>query len=321
VNLKETRALILNKDNVVLNRYWDDFWEESLSPRVQPRTEAYHEDIAAFALTDKYKPEDTDNFFRHIRAAAESGWDFSSRWFRPEPDGRSGIRRGRPTIRTTKILPVDLNALLFGMEKKLDKWTDNRDYDYATAAARRKQAILDYFWNDELGWFFDYCLEAGEEGQTDVWSLAGAYPLFTKLFDSEDKDDTAKVGKMVRAIRERFLRKGGVVTTLMETGEQWDYPNGWAPLQWIVVRGLLNYEHRELALEIARRFVACVGWTYKREGRILEKYNVCEPEAMAGGGEYDVQYGFGWTNGVVKALMNEFRREMEEDDTLRGHLG
>ena len=277
------------KEEVVLNRYWDDFWDESLCPRVQPRPEAYHEDIFEFAHTDKYKPEDAAVFFRQIRATAESGWDFSSRWFRPEPDKRSGIRRGIPTIRTTKVLPVDLNALLFGIEKKLHKWTGNPDY--ATKAARRKQAILDYFWNDELGWFFDYCREAGEEGRTDVWSLAGAYPLFTELFDSKDEADRAKVGKMVRAIRERFLRAGGVVTTLLETGAQWDYPNGWAPLQWIVVRGLRNYEHlddeyRKLALEIAKRFVTCVGRTYKREGRIMEKYNVCDLDAIAGGGEY-----------------------------------
>ena len=314
--------------NVVLNRFWDDFYDKSLSPHVQPRPEAYHEDIAAFAHSDKYTQEDASIFFRHIRAAAESGWDFSSRWFRPVPGGRSGIRRGKPTIRTTEILPVDLNALLFGMEKKLHEWTGKDEY--AVAEEQRKQAILKYFWNEDLGWFFDYCLE--EKCQTDVWSLAGAYPLFTKLFDPKEDDDRKKVGQMAKAIRERFLRAGGVVTTLLETWdpdtnehEQWDYPNGWAPLQWIVVRGLRNYEdldkeYRELALDIAKRFVACVGRTYKQKGRVMEKYNVCEPEAIAGGGEYDVQYGFGWTNGVVKALMNEFRREMEEDSTLRRHL-
>lgn len=308
---------------LVLSRYWDHYCDPTLSPDVQPRPEAYHEDIAKFAHTNKHMPQDASIFFRHIRAAAESGWDFSSRWFMCEPEREGGVERGIAKIRTTEILPVDLNALLFGMEKKLYKWTG--EPKYKEAAKRRKEAIIKYFWNDELGWFFDYWYGDGSENfegsRTDVWSLAGAYPLFTELFDPNEQDEMDKVAKIVRAIREKFLRPGGVVTTLLKTGEQWDCPNGWAPLQWIVVRGLLNYGERDLAFDIAKRFVACVGRTYKKRGHIMEKYNVCEPDVIAGGGEYIVQHGFGWTNGIVKALINEFRVDMEKDDELRVYLG
>jgi alpha,alpha-trehalase len=300
----------------VLNRYWDHFHDDQLNPSVQPRPEAYHEDIGSYA--DTKEGTDAATFFRHIRAAAESGWDFSSRWFRPDPVGwDGGIRREVATMRTTDIVPVDLNALLYGLERKLSAWTG--DPQYAAAADRRKQAVFSHCWNDELGWFFDHCTADGEQGQTDVWSLAGSFPLFTQMLDPER--DKEKVERMVRTIRTRFLRAGGVVTTLFETGQQWDYPNGWAPLQWVVIRGLLSYGHDALAQEIARRFVGCVGRTYRTNGRLMEKYNVCEPEATAGGGEYAVQHGFGWTNGVVKALMVEFRSQMEADETLRKHLG
>jgi alpha,alpha-trehalase len=308
------RAVTL-PDGAVLNRYWDHFHDPQLQPHVQPRPEAFHEDVGHFA--DTREGTDPATFFRHVRAAAESGWDFSSRWFRPEPVGwAGGIQRGMPTVRTTDIIPVDLNALLYGMERKLHEWTG--DPAYKEAAERRKRAVFQYCWDDELGWFFDHCT-AGTPGRTDVWSLAGAYPLFTRMFD--DPEDADKLDRVARTIRDRFLRAGGVVTSLHHSGEQWDYPNGWAPLQWVVVRGLLNYGQRDLAVEIAKRFLGCVGRTYLREGRMMEKYNVCEPEATAGGGEYLVQHGFGWTNGVLKGFMVEFRRELEADPELRKHLG
>ncbi len=303
-------------DGVVLNRYWDHYSDKDLQPHVQPRPEAYHEDIENYS--ESAKGTDAAEFFRHVRAAAESGWDFSSRWFRPDPVGwRGGIRRSMSTIRTTDILPVDLNALLFGVERKLYDWTG--DPAFQEAAARRKDAIIKYCWNEELGWFFDYCNANEHSGQTDIWSLAGAYPLFSKMLDPIT--DKGMIDQMEQTIRTRFLRAGGVVTTLYETGQQWDYPNGWAPLHWIVVRGLMNYGRTELALDIAKRFVRCVGRTYLREGRIMEKYNVCEPDEIAGGGEYIIQQGFGWTNGVVKAFMVEFRNEFELDPTLKAHLG
>ncbi|WP_165219953.1 trehalase family glycosidase [Aquisphaera insulae] len=304
------------ENGLVLNRYWDHFRDESAHPRVQPRPEAYYEDIATFTRSGLKTDQEAETLYRHLRASAESGWDFCSRWFRPIPDDQGVIRRELHTIRTTEILPVDLNALLFAMETSLHRWTGKPEYKQV--AERRKRAIIETFWNEEHGWFFDYSRE--DRAQTDVWSLAGAYPLFAKLLDPEDPADKTRLGRMIATLRDsdRFLKEGGVVSTLLETGEQWDSPNGWAPLQWVVIRGLLNYGERDLAREIARRFVACVGITYERHGRIMEKYNVCDPAVIAGGGEYAVQDGFGWTNGVVKALIHEFRREWNEDPMMKG---
>jgi alpha,alpha-trehalase len=86
------------------------------------------------------------------------------------------------------------------------------------------------------------------------------------------------------------------------TGQQWDAPNGWAPLQWIAVAGLERYGAGRLAKTISQRWVATVDAFYRRTGKVIEKYDVEQPGA-GGGGEYPLQDGFGWTNGVLRKLL------------------
>ena len=86
------------------------------------------------------------------------------------------------------------------------------------------------------------------------------------------------------------------------TGQQWDAPNGWAPLQWITYRGLLNYGHNDLAAKIRERWATLNEKTYSATGKMMEKYNVADISLLAGGGEYPNQDGFGWTNGVYLAM-------------------
>ena len=95
---------------------------------------------------------------------------------------------------------------------------------------------------------------------------------------------------------------GGVVSTVYNTGEQWDAPNGWAPLQWMTIQGLHKYQHNTLAKKIALRWTTLNENVYNRTGKMLEKYNVIDTSLEGGGGEYPVQDGFGWTNGVYLAL-------------------
>ena len=97
--------------------------------------------------------------------------------------------------------------------------------------------------------------------------------------------------------------------TLNNSGQQWDAPNGWAPLQWIVYTGMRNYGFSEEAKEGARRWVKNNKAVYRSTGRLLEKYNVEEIGLFAEGGEYEVQDGFGWTNGVLLSLLNELEVE------------
>jgi len=104
-------------------------------------------------------------------------------------------------------------------------------------------------------------------------------------------------------VRQHFLAPGGLRTTLVESGQQWDKPNGWAPLQWIAVTALRRYGHCQLAAAIANRWIATVEITYRQTGLLFEKYDV-ETASIGGGGEYEPQIGFGWTNGVTADLID-----------------
>ncbi len=95
------RMVVRMHDGEVLNRYWDD--------SDQPREESYKKDVAAGKLTK----EKLSDFYRNIRAAAESGWDFSTRWL--DTTGKL------ETIQTTFIIPVDLNCLLYHLELSIAK--------------------------------------------------------------------------------------------------------------------------------------------------------------------------------------------------------
>lgn len=272
----ESHRRVVNKDGHILNRYWDD--------RPLPREESWNEDKA---LAERMDADEAAQRYRNLRAAAESGWDFSSRWFHNA--------QSLNTIHTTDILPVDLNALLYFMETKLAEWCSSEDAERYRKSAQNRQQVFDrFFWNSSKEYYFDYDWETGE--QTDVWSLAGAYPLFLGLASDQQAQEVA------RNLEHKFLKSGGLVTTLQQTAQQWDYPNGWAPLQWVAVRGLMNYGHTDLARTIAKRWLDLNGSVFNRTGKMMEKYNVCDITLEAGGGEYTLQDGFGWTNGVVVAF-------------------
>ncbi|ASJ73566.1 alpha,alpha-trehalase TreF [Granulosicoccus antarcticus] len=269
-----------------LNRYWDD---SSL-----PRQESHAEDQELAADSKR----ETAEVYRDIRAGAESGWDYSSRWFADEHDMAS--------IQTTQIVPVDLNCLLYKLETvlavayQLTGDHPQQRFCEERAAARRK-AVQTLFFDPETQFFADLLLP--ELQPKPSLSLAGAYPLFFELATPE------QAAAVASRIHSRYLKPGGWVTTLVNTGQQWDSPNGWAPLQWIVYRGLCLYGYKTEAETGARRWIDNNLQVYQSVGALVEKYNVEQPGVLAGGGEYEVQDGFGWTNAVLSRLMDELGDE------------
>jgi alpha,alpha-trehalase len=229
--------------------------------------------------------------YRHIRAAAESGWDFSCRWF---ADGQT-----MQTIRTTDLLPVDLNCLLLHLEETLLRIFILRRETAGIVAfgekiQRRKQAIHQYCWDETRGFYFDYNHVAGK--LSELYTLAAVYPLFFKITGA------AQAARVAAVLEEKFLQAGGLITTLYQTGQQWDAPNGWAPLQWMAYKGLMNYKHQQLAGKIKQHWLRTNEKVYAATGKMMEKYNVVDTQESAGGGEYENQDGFGWTNGVYLKL-------------------
>lgn len=265
----------------ILNRYWDD--------SDKPREESFKKDSTAVKLT-KQKPTE---FYRNIRAAAESGWDFSTRWL--DTTGKL------ETIRTAFIIPVDLNCLLYHLELSVAKsyqlQGNKKEYEfYAAKALLRKKAILKYSWSEKNGWFMDYDWKL--KRTTPNETLAGVFPLEFKIADKRQAD---KVGS---GLKTKFLKAGGLVTTLKRSGQQWDSPNAWAPLQYMAIDGLNNYHQNTLARSIATNWIRTNIDVFNNTGKLMEKYNVIDPDVKAGGGEYPLQDGFGWTNGVLLNLLS-----------------
>jgi alpha,alpha-trehalase len=273
------RRVVRLEDGALLNRYWDD--------RPAPRDEAWKEDVT----TARSSGRPAEEVYRNLRAAAESGWDFSSRWL---ADART-----LGTIRTVEMIPPDLNSLLFHLETTLAKSYDVAKQPEQAAAVRkraseRRAAMERYLWNARLGVFTDYLWR--QRSSTDHVTAAALYPLFFGVADQEQARRTA------RTTRAMLLRADGLATTLMKTGLQWDEPNGWPPLQWIAVKGLRNYGHADLADDIAKRWIRENVAAYSASGKLVEKFDVTGKGA-AGGGEYPLQDGFGWTNGVLRKLL------------------
>ena len=276
------RRLVSLDARHVMNRFWDDY--------AFPRQESFIEDVELASKSDRV-PE---SLYTDIRAACESGWDFSSRWLADPYD--------LSTIQTTSIIPVDLNCLMYSLENlivrglTLEDRVEEAEIMTQVAEARSK-SINHYCWDPERGNYFDYNFE--EQKRSEVQSMACVFPLFAGIASEEQ-------AKMVAdRIENQFLASGGLLTTTLESGQQWDAPNGWAPLQYVAYEGLCNYGHVMLAKTIARRWVDNCRRVFANTGKMMEKYNVVDLSLEAGGGEYPVQDGFGWTNGVVLKLLGK----------------
>lgn len=271
---------VVKLDGFHLNRYWDD--------AASPRAESYNEDIA---LANHLPELERASFYRSIRAACESGWDFSSRWLK---DGKT-----LASIHTTDIIPIDLNALLYKSERDLAEYFAklnqfNKAQEYTQRASNRAKAIQHYLWDPQASWYLDYDFVAKQAKSTR--SLAGLVPLFTGLCSSEQAETLHK------GLIKDFLKEGGLVTTLDYSGQQWDAPNGWAPLNYIACKGLLDYGFNASAKNIIQSWLHVVETNFDASANMMEKYDVVHLNARASGGEYDVQEGFGWTNGVTIAF-------------------
>ncbi len=273
------------EDGEILNRYFDE------SPT--PRPESYSGDVH----NSKMSVQPPEEFFTHIRAAAESGWDFSTRWF--------ADHQNIATIETTNIIPVDLNCLMYKLETVLAKAYSldgkiNESQKLIAAAGKRFAAIIKYCWNEKYSFFTDY--HWAKTSIVDQVSAAGLTPLF--IAGKDNHFIKSKADQIANTVSKYLLQPGGLVTTTIPSGQQWDWPNGWAPLQWMAVMGLEKFGKGNISKTIAQNWVSLNEKVFAATGKMMEKYDVVDTTKLAGGGEYESQEGFGWTNGVYLALKN-----------------
>ncbi len=306
------RRVVKLKDGTTLNRYWDD--------SDSPRQESYKEDVetaetavknmlmvSLFKNKSQQKKAEEQlrkTVYRHLRAGAESGIDFSSRWF--------ADKKTLATIETTDMIAVDLNSLLYHLEQTLKlaytklpasqpaaaAQNTAKAGDYEKKAQQRKKAIEQYCWNEKMGMYSDYNFV--KPSQTDNITMAGMYPLFFQVADR------GRAEKQKNVTITHLLKAGGFATSTEATGQQWDAPNGWPPLQWMGIGGLEKYGFFDEAKDAAQKWIKLNQDVFLRTGKLMEKYNVADTNLEAGGGEYPSQDGFGWTNGVLLKLMTMY---------------
>nr|CDJ97654.1 Glycoside hydrolase domain containing protein [Haemonchus contortus] len=282
------------------------------TPSTVPRPESYREDaLSASNISD-------DNirrqFYQDIASAAESGWDFSTRWF---------ADKTLSSIETTNILPVDLNAFLcynmhilgalhaeVGNEHKSSSWISQ----YIKFRSDFEKA---FYVPSAKGWY-DYNFRT-QRHNTDFYASIAA-PLFTQCYEplSLSKSDDL-YNKMEEIGVFKYI--GGIPTSLQKDGgQQWDYPNGWSPLNHMIVEGLRKSDDprmQQKAFVLARKWILSNLHVYESDNAMWEKYDVVNAEPRLGsGGEYVVQAGFGWTNGALLDMLVSYGDRLEYSPTL-----
>lgn len=352
----------------------------------QPRPESYYEDYVT-ATNESYYNEageifngstslnDTEKaqLYANLASGAESGWDYSSRWLTNPADAVSDTFFPLRSLNTVNILPVDLNSILYYNEitiAELHRHQGNYTAakTWANLAAERSAAMTALLWDSEHYSYFDYNLTSGAKnvyvladnttvhddltgvpaGQQVFFNLAQFYPFWTGAAPEDIKNDPSAIRRVYARIEELLDdRAGAIAATNLQTGQQWDEPNVWPPLEYILMQGLLNTPlestpsednqtsedyvwTQDLALRLAQRYLDSTFCSWRvtggatpetpalegaqGNGTMFEKYADNSTNAAGGGGEYTVVEGFGWTNGVLIWAVDQFGQQLQTPD-------
>jgi len=233
--------------------------------------------------------------YLHDIAETESGWDMTPRF------GRKALN----------FLPVDLNALLYKYEMDFAEaarlLNEKKEAAHWERAAENRRIVVNkLMWDKLRGLYYDFDFKKEKRG--NISSLAAYFPMWAGMVTPEQAE------QLVRGLR-RFESKGGLTTTdNLPIGQhvpgalptQWAYPNGWAPLQYIVIQALERYGYKEDARRIAMKWLRCNLTWFNEHHVFLEKYNVVSPDKPPAKGLYPGQEGFGWTNAVFERLCQDY---------------
>lgn len=276
----------------------------------KPRPESFREDRET---TQDLSEDEAAVVYAEIASACESGWDFSSRWLGPEEDAPLS------SMRTTKIVPADLNSIMCLSERAmvtLHNVMGNFDkvLEYSNAVKARISAVESVLWSEDAGTWLDFDLETGEGN--NKFSVANIFPLWARCFV---EDENGGVTNFETKVLEYLLNSevldypGGIPSTLVDSGQQWDYPNVWPPLMEVAIQAIHSInsdEAKTIAYNLAANWTSSNWEKYDETNVMYEKYN-CNDGTPGSGGEYIVQDGFGWTNGVILVLLDKYGDTLE----------
>jgi len=352
----------------------------------EPRPESYYEDYTTannqtyfnkkgktFNATHTLSDTEKAKLYSNLASGSESGWDYSSRWIANPSDAVTDTYFPLRSLNTVEIIPVDLNSILYHNEITIAEF-HRRQGNYSAArrwaerASNRSEAMTTLLWNPEHFSYFDYNLTSSTQNifiladnTSTPLSLAGAppgkqiwfqaaqlYPFWTGAAPDSIKKDPTAMRRVFARVEEALDKQSGAVSaTNLETGQQWDEPNVWPPLQYIIMQGLLTTPlevseedddetrqdyvwTQDLALRLAQRYLDSLYCTWrvtggatddvpqlpgsKGNGTIFEKYSDASTNAAGGGGEYEVVEGFGWSNGVLIWAVDQFAQRLTTPD-------
>lgn len=297
----ETQTINITKNGVIYELALYDVESGS------PRPESYAEDVnTANFFTEEAK---RIQLYADLKSGAESGWDFSSRWF-VDPNG--GSKGNLTNLKTREIIPVDLNAFLCRAFRIISEFYF-QFLEVEKAVIWRKRslkwatAIHDVFYDEEDGIWYDWNHKL--EQSRKLFYPSNLTPLWALNYDVTDAEELGQ--KAVNYLKNNGILDypGGTPTSTSRTGEQWDDPNAWPPLQDIVVQGLYKTgqcDAKTVAKDLAAKWVSANLIGYTKNNEMFEKYDAENPGEYGGGGEYTVQSGFGWTNGVALEFIQIF---------------
>ncbi len=234
----------------------------------------------------------TPLFYKGDRSMRESGFDPSNRF-------------GPFNIDIIHYNPVCLNSLLYMMETQTAEILETlgRQADARTwreRASTRAERVNRLMWDEQDGLYYDYDFITKRVRHYPF--LTTFYPLWVGI---ASKEQAARVEKNLKL----FERDGGLQTSTNVSGNQWDAPFGWAPLQMIAVEGLRRYGYTDDAERISMKWLTLIHRDFIRRGFIVEKYDVVNSSSNVEGqirfGYSANQAGFGWTNAVFTQLFDE----------------
>ncbi len=348
----------------------------------QPRPESYLEDYQTannatyfnakgMQYNESQPLNDTEKakLYANLASGAETGWDYSSRWIANPNDAVTDTYFPLRSLNTMSIVPVDLNSILYFNEITIGEFY-KRNGNFSTArmwaerAKNRSDAMTAFMWNEQHYSYFDYNLtssgqniyseaentstplstQGAPDGQQVVFQASQFYPFWTGAAPASIKNNPTAMRKVYARVEEQLqINGGGIETTNLKTGQQWDEPNAWPPLQYIIMNGLLNVPleitdnqdeqstedyvwGQNLTLTIAQRYVDSLYCTWRStggstssvpqlpgasgNGTVFEKYSDSSTDAVGGGGEYTVVEGFGWSNGVLIWAVDQFGQQL-----------
>lgn len=274
-----------------------------------PRPESYREDyMLAQNLTTE---EEKQQLYVELKSGAESGWDYSTRWFVNNETNNGTMK----DTNVTSIVPVDLNSLLCVNAQTLSHFYKSlgmydKEREYANIAKEKNETMNMIFWDQTDGVWYDYDLHA--KRQRRYFYMSNLHPIWSGCYGPEGSR-ARTMEKLIKYLNNKGVLKydGGMPTSMEDSGQQWDFPNAWAPLQHLAIMGLyearnIHHAAEELSFDLAEKWIRTNWKGYQELNAMFEKYNVTVVGKAGGGGEYEVQPGFGWSNGVAMRLLELF---------------